>query len=177
MKMRLFVVAFLVMWGASTGANLYACGAKFLMANRGTRFGRVAVARYSAAVLVYANPGSTLPEALRRFKVDEVLGKAGYRPTIVSSQEDVEQALTQGGWDLMIADLADGETLRTQLEGDSAPVFVPVMLDPSKSEFEQAEEDFGIVVKGGVKSQKFLETIDEVTALLIEHRAESEVAD
>ena len=176
MKLKLFVVGFLILSGAGTTADLFACGAKFLMASRGTRFGKVAVARHPAAVLVYANPSSVLPEALGKVKVEEVLGRAGYRPTTVSSAAELQTALQKGGWDLVVADLADGETLRAQLQGEDAPVFLPVMFKPSRDDFKQAEEDFGLVVKGPVKSQRFLETVDEVVTLLVAHRAESQPA-
>ena len=125
MKMKLFVVGFLVLSGAGATTDLYACGAKFLMANRGTRFGRVAAARHPAAVLVYANPASVLPEALRKVKVEKVLGRAGYRPTVVSDQNELEQALSEGGWDIVVADLADSGALRARLRGENAPMIVP----------------------------------------------------
>ena len=176
MKMKAFVVALLMLSGIGATTDLFACGAKFLMANRGTRFGRVAAARHPAAVLVYANPESTLPEALKKVKVEQVLGRAGYRPTTVSTPAELGQALSRGGWDLLVADLADGESLRGQLQGDDAPVFIPVMFKPSKDDFKQAEKDFGVVVKGPVKSQRFLETIDKVVALLVASRAESDKA-
>ena len=47
------------------------------------------------------------------------------------------------------------------------------MLKPSKSDLKQAETDYGRVVKGPVKSQRFLETIDEAVALTVELRAKS----
>ena len=127
-------------------------------------------------MLVYANPSSVLPEALGKVKVEEVLGRAGYRPTTVSSPEELEKALQQGGWDLVVADLADGESLRGQLQGEDAPIFLPVMLKPSRGDFKQAKKDFGIVVKGPVKSQRFLETVDEVVAMLMAYRAKSDTA-
>ena len=174
MKMKLFVIGFLILSGAVTTTDLFACGAKFLMANRGTRFGKVATARHPAAVLVYANPSSVLPEALGKVKVEEVLGRAGYRPTTVSSPEELEKALQQGGWDLVVAGLDDGETLRGELQGEDAPIFLPVIFKPSRSDFKQAKEDFGLVVKGPVKSQRFLETVDQVVAMLVAHRANSD---
>ena len=172
--MKAFVVAFLVLSGAGATTDLFACGAKFLMANRGTRFGKVAAARHPAAVLVYANPDSTLPQALSKVKVEQVLGRAGYRPTTVSTPSELEQALRQGGWDLVLADLADGDTLRPQLRGENSPVFIPVMFKPSKNDFKQAEQDFGVVVKGPVKSQRFLRAIDEVVSLLVASREEAD---
>ena len=174
MKMKLFVVGFLILSGAGATTDLFACGAKFLMANRGTRFGKVAAARHPAAVLVYASPSSVLPEALGKVKVAEVLGRAGYRPTMVADKAAFEKALSEGEWDIVVADFADSAALRAQLQGDNAPMIVPVMLKPSKDEFKQAERDFGRVVKGPVKSQRFLQTIDEAVATVVELRAKSE---
>ena len=170
MKMKLFVVGFLVVSGAGATTDLFACGAKFLMANRGTRFGRAAAARHPAAVLVYANPASMLPEALRKVEIEKILGKAGYRPTVVSNQAELDQALNEGEWDIVVADLSDSASLRAQLHGKDAPMIVPVMLKPSKDEFKQAERDYGRVVKGPVKSQRFLETIAEAVAMTVELR-------
>lgn len=176
MKMKLFVIGFLILSGAGATSDLYACGAKFLMANRGTRFGKVAIARHPAAVLVYANPSSVLPEALGKVKVEEVLGRAGYRPTMVADRTAFEKALSEGEWDIVVVDLADSAAVRAQLQGDNAPMIVPVMLRPSKDDFKQAERDYGRVVKGPVKSQRFLETIDEAVATVVELKAKSDTA-
>ena len=52
--------------------DLLACGDKFLIAGRGTRYQRPKSAR-AASVLIYANPSTTLPAALSNMKVDSVL--------------------------------------------------------------------------------------------------------
>jgi len=96
MKKRLLAVGLLVL--ANAGTDLLACGDKFLVISRGTRFQRAAAARQPANILVYANPASTLPKALEKVMVDATLRKAGYKPTSVSDANALEQALRQGGW-------------------------------------------------------------------------------
>jgi len=49
-----------------------ACGDKFLIAGRGTRFQRPKNAR-AASVLIYAGPSSGLPAVLKNVKVESVL--------------------------------------------------------------------------------------------------------
>ena len=93
---------------------------------------------------------------------------------MVADQAALEKALSEGEWDIVVADLADSAALRAQLQGDNAPMIVPVMLKPSKDDFKQAEMDYGRVVKGPVKSQRFLETIDQAVAIVVELKAKSD---
>ena len=162
MKKHLLLVGLLVL--ASTGSDLMACGDKFLVMSRGTRFQR-AVARQPANILVYANPSSTLPKALERVMVDDTLRKAGYKPTSVSAPNDLEQALRQGGWDLVLADLNDSAALRARLQASGGPMVVPVVYNATGSEMAQAKKDYLRVLKGPFKSQAFLEAIDDALAL------------
>jgi hypothetical protein len=161
MKKHILIVGLLVFGG--TGSDLMACGDKFLVMSRGTRFQR-SVARQPANILVYANPSSTLPKALERVMVDDTLRKAGYKPTSVSAPNDLEQALRQGGWDLVLADLNDSAALRARLQG-SGPMVVPVVYNATGSEIAQAKKDYLRVLKGPFKSQAFLEAIDDALAL------------
>jgi len=163
MKGKLLIV--LALWGAGGVTDLLACGNKFLVPSRGTRFGQVAVARQEAAILVYANPKSTMEKAMGEVPVEMVLLQAGYLPTRVSDPEALDQALQQGDWDLVLADLDDSATLRWQLEGDDAPMIVPVLYEPTKSDMAQAKKDYGRAIKAPLKSQRFLETIDDAVAM------------
>jgi DNA-binding NtrC family response regulator len=132
--------------------------------SRGTRFQRAAVARKPANILVYANPASTLPKALEKVMVDATLRKAGYNPTSVSDANALEQALRQGGWDLVLADLADSTAVRGQLRG-SGPMVLPVAYNATGSDIAQAKKDYQRVLKGPFKAQSFLEAIDDALAL------------
>jgi|SRR5687768_6816088 hypothetical protein len=163
MKKRLLVVGLLVVTGA--GSDLFACGDKFLVTSRGTRFQRAAAARQPANILVYANPSSGLPKALERVMVDETLRKAGYRPTSVAGSNELEQALRQGGWDLVLADLGDIAALRSRLQGRGAPMLLPVVYNATGTQIAQAKKDYERILKGPVKSQSFLDTIDDALAV------------
>jgi hypothetical protein len=155
----------LVLVGLGAAADVFACGNKFLVASRGTRFGQVAIARQDASILVYANPDSTMPQSMADVPVEAVLLKAGYRPTIVADPEEFKQALSQGGWDLVLADLNDSAAVQAEM-GDEAPMMVPVLYEPTKREFQQAKNDYDSAIKAPLKSQRFLEIVDEAVAML-----------
>ena len=163
MKGKLLLV--LILWGLSASSDVFACGNKFLVASRGTRFGKVPVARQDAAILVYANPDSTMPQTMATVPVETVLLKAGYKPTIIADPDEFNQALSQGGWDLVLADLNDSAAVRAQM-GDEAPMLVPILYAPTKGDFQQAKKEYDSVIKAPVKSQRFLESVDAAVAML-----------
>lgn len=163
MKGKLLFV--LVLWGLSATADVFACGNKFLVASRGTRFGKVAVARQEAAILVYANPKSTMPQTMAKVPVETVLVEAGYQPTIVADPGEFEMALNRGGWDLVLADLNDSAAIQDKM-GDEAPMVVPVLYEPTKSDYQLAKQEYESVIKAPVKSQRFLESVDEAVMML-----------
>lgn len=170
MKKTLLAVG-VVSCAAAWGADLSACGDKFLVVSRGTRFQRAAVARQGANILVYASPTSTLPKALAKAEPDTTLLKAGYRPTLAQGVSDLDEALRQGGWDLIVADLDDSAAVRGRLQGGSAPMILPVLLSATGTELAQAKKDYQRVLKGPVKSQAFLQAIDDALALREKLRA------
>ena len=171
MLKTLLAARLLVSSVAMTGVDLSACGDKFLVVSRGTRFERAKTARQPANILVYANPSSTLPKALEKASVDATLRKAGYRPTSVSAPAEFEAAMKQGGWDIVVADLTDSSAIRGRLQGKAAPMVVPVVLNATGTELAQAKKDYQRVLKGPIKSQAFLEAIDDALALRDKLRA------
>ena len=175
MRKTLLGVGILASLAAALGTDLLACGDKFLVSSRGTRFQTAPAARQAARILVYANPASTLPKALEKASVDATLRKAGYQPTSVTGPSELDQALRQGGWDLVVADLADSAALRGRLQGSAAPMVLPVVVGATGSEIAQAKKDYKQVLKGPVKSQSFLEAIDDAIALREKLRAKATV--
>ena len=165
MKKTLLAVGIFVSCLAALGTDLFACGDKFLVVSRGTRFQRATAARQSAKILVYANPTSPLLKALEKVGVDDALRKAGYQPIAVADTNELEQALRQGGWDLVLTDLADGTAVRGRLQGDRAPMVLPIVYNATGSEIAQAKKDYQRVIKGPFKSQAFLEAVDDALAL------------
>ena len=143
------------------GADLLACGDKFLMLSRGTRFDRAPSARHAAGILVYAAPASKMTAALNRLSVEAVLARAGYRPLSVDSAEGFERALRRGGWDVVVVDLADAPAVAAQARGESAPLVVPVVLGATREELTRARASFVKVIASPTKGQAFVDALDD----------------
>ena len=172
MTKRILFVGFLMLAAAATGRDLIACGDKFLIVGRGTRF-QHAVARTPASILVYANPTSNLPKALANLPLDATLRKAGYKPTTVTSAAELEAALARGGWDLVLADIADSQALTDRLRGDMKPLVLPVVYNATGSELARTRKQYAQVIKSPTKNQSFLDAIDDALAARARARAKS----
>ena len=159
MKWKVFLVVALVCAGA--GADLLACGNKFLVPSRGTRFGKVPIDRQDAKILVYAPPNSSLSKALGDIQVATLLAEVGYRPTMVSDPAELDSVLGEGGWQLV---LADPTSLPAGLRGEEAPAILPVLHEPSRTQLAEAKQTYGQVIKSPAKTQRFVESIDYAVA-------------
>jgi len=164
MKTRLVAVTVLLFCAIGQGGPLLACGEKFLMRSRGTRFQRAPLARISASILIYANPALNLTRALAGVSVDATLRKAGYRPTTVTSQKEFQSALARGGWDLVLLDVGDSDAAIARSPVPNAPVVLPVMFNASKADLAAAKKQHPHVVKGPLKGQSLVEAIDDALA-------------
>jgi len=165
MNTRIIAAALLLL--ASTGSSdpLLACGEKWLMGSRGTRFHRPAPARH-AAILVYANPALNLPRALANVPFEATLRKAGYRPTVVTSPEALSSALGQGGWDLVLADVSDSQAVSSRTQNAKAPpIVLPLMYNATGAELAAAKKQYQRILKAPTKNQSFLDAIDDALAL------------
>ena len=101
-RIRPFAFAGLVaLIGLVLGGDLLACGDKFLVAGRGTRYQRPKNAR-AASVLIYANPSSGLPAALKKVKVESVLKHEGHRSTTVETLDQLSAILSGGRFDVVL---------------------------------------------------------------------------
>jgi hypothetical protein len=164
MNTPVVAAALLVLASIGTSETLLACGEKFLMGSRGTRFGRPAAARQSAAILVYANPALNLPRALANVPFEATLRKAGYRPTVVTSAEAFTSALGKGGWDLVLADVSDSQALNGRTRNANSPIVLPVMYNPTGPELAAAKKQHSRILKAPTKNQAFLDAIDDALA-------------
>jgi hypothetical protein len=164
MSKRLRAAGLLLLTGIGSGDILLACGDKFLVSSRGTRFQRAAVAREPASILIYTNPASELPKMLASIPVDATLTKAGYRPTTVATSDEFEKALSRGGWDLVLVGMADAQGVSKRLRGDHVPAVLPVVFNPTTSELKETKKLYPVVLQAPVKGQSFLSAIDEALA-------------
>jgi len=161
MKIRL-VVTVLLLGVIAAGEPLFACGEKFRVGIRPTRFQQPPRARASASILIYANPA--LAKALAGVAVDETLRKAGYKPTSVASPKEFQAALDRGGWNLVLLDLADSSVAIARSPVANPPVVLPVVFNASKADLAAAKKQHPHVLKGPVKGQSLVEAIDEALA-------------
>ena len=158
MRARL-VVTVLLLGMIGAGEPLLACGEKFRMASRLTRFQQPPRARTAASILIYANPA--LSKALANVPVDETLRKAGYKPTSVTSPKEFQAALDRGGWNLVLLDVGDSGTAIARSPVANAPVVLPVVFKASKAELDAAKRQHPHVLSGPVKSQSLVDAIDD----------------
>ena len=166
MKKTLSTAAILVACVAVWSVDILACGEKFMVISRGTRFQRAGMARHSANILVYASASSTLAKSLAKAAPDTTLLKAGYRPYLAKDTTELDEAIRQGGLDLIVADVDDSTAVRNRLKGsNAAPMIIPVLLSATGTEVAQAKKDYQRVIKGPVRSQAFLQAIDDALAL------------
>ena len=102
MKHAIRFVVLIAAVGVGLGGELLACGDKFLVTGRGTRFQRPKSAR-AASVLIYANPASGLPAALKNVSVESVLKQEGHRSTTVETFDQLSAILAGGRFDVVVA--------------------------------------------------------------------------
>jgi hypothetical protein len=154
---------FVLLLGLAAGAPAsgVACGDKFLVPGRWTRF-RAKIDRESATVLLYARPGSPLDETLRARSVADGLRKAGYRPTWVNAGDGPPTAIQGGPWDVVVADLGDVAELVAGLSGSPTPLALPVAYDVSRAALDEARQRYRRVLKAPSRTQAFLDAIDEL---------------
>lgn len=141
---------------------LLACGDKFLVSSRGTRYQRAPVGGGHAAILIYTNPASDLSKALSGMAVDATLRKAGYQPTSVDTSAAFETALTHGHWDLVLVGLADAQAVSQRVQSNSG--VLPVVLNASAAVVKQTRKLYPVVLRLPSKNPEFLDAVDEALA-------------
>jgi hypothetical protein len=161
MKKLLCVLSLGLLVAAGSAIPALACGDKFLIMSRGTRYQRAPVARDPAAILIYNSPSSEVSQALAGVSADTVLRQAGYRPTLVASSAALDEALSKGGWDLVVAGLSDADTVTRRSKGVSV---LPVAVNPSAAVLKESKRQFPVILKGPLKSQAFLDAVDQALA-------------
>ena len=81
---------------------------------------------------------------------------------------ELEAALLQQSWDLVLADVGDSELLRTRLAGDAAPTILPVLYQPTRAVYADVKKDYGSALKAPFKGRRLLETVDDAVAMRAE---------
>ena len=125
MNRRRFGVLVLML-SVGMGADLFACGEKFLIGGRGTRYERPKNAR-AASVLIYADPASATAATLKKSKVESLLKLEGHRATRVQTLDQLTTIVSSGRYDVILtADSASAEVQRLLASSPGAATVVGI---------------------------------------------------
>jgi hypothetical protein len=158
MTKGLISVSWVVICGLSIGGDVLACGDKYFVPSRTTRFERAPVPREQAAILLYANPTSELSRRIVSLSVAEALRKAGYEPTLAATAQELASAMRGRMWDLVVIDVADIRMIGGSERG--APAVLPVTYTMTGSEWSQAKRQYPGIVKAPTKAHTFVDVVD-----------------
>lgn len=138
---------------------LAACGDKFLVASRGTRFQRAGLVRRPASLLVYAAPGR-FAAVLDQLRVVDALRQVGYAPTTVSDRTAFERALRDQRFDLVLIDLVDS-TLPAPAAAGPRPAVVVVAFDATRATMAAARRTHDSVIKAPGRARTVVDAVDD----------------
>ena len=159
MKYRVGVIGLIGVAGLCVGTSLLACGDKFLVAGRGARFQRGGV---RTSVLIYAPLSSTLRGGPGNLSVDAVLSRAGYRPAVAASAEELGRILRDGNTGIVLVDIADARTVEKYVPaGSPGPFILPVLNSASRQDVAEARKTWGVALKSPASSDSLLDAVDE----------------
>lgn len=155
MNRRLAVVtslALLALAGEALG-----CGDKFLIVGRGARYQRIYVAVHPSSLLLL-NANIT-----GRKDIQAQLKRAGHRVSLVSSPEQLRQAVSSSAYDAVLADLADIPRLAGSLSDmPKPPLLLPVIDGTSNDRLRAAAAQYKCLLEpeNGRKTRRFLARLD-----------------
>ena len=115
MRIRRTLGVLAVLLAVGITGDLIACGDKFLVAGRGTRYQRPKTAR-AASILIYADPASAVAASLKKEKVESVLKLEGHRATRVQSLEELSAVVSSGRYDVILTATSDSANVQRLLQ-------------------------------------------------------------
>jgi hypothetical protein len=167
MKRELTAAVLALLCAAGLAPELLACGDKFLVPARAARFNKPAPPR-DASILLYVNDASELFRTMNRLSVEATLQKAGYRPTVVRTNPELTNALSQRMFDLVVLDATDASRVDDSRRVSVGRAVLPVAYTVNGDQWKLAREQYPAAVKGPKNAGAFVEMID---AALDKHRA------
>jgi len=151
--------------GMFLASHALACGDKFLVVGRSVRSQRARGAVHKAAILMYLDPQSGLPDAMREEHFEQDLKLAGHSIQSVPSRERIAEALKAARYDLVVVGVADMPALEALVASvASRPTLLPIIYNPTGEELEAAKKQFSCVMKSPSTRQDFLMVIEDAMA-------------
>lgn len=134
-----------------------ACGDKFLIVGRGSRFQRAYVSIHPASLMLVSANITGQAEIQKRLKI------AGHRLQIVTVA-DIPRALASGRYDFILADVRDaGEVARVVNHAGSQTKVLPVIDSTSKAGMAAATKEYKCLLeetRGMKGARNFLGALD-----------------
>jgi len=149
----------------AASGEVLACGDKLVIVGRGLRATRLRGAPHRASILVYADPGGSLPAALEEGHLRSDLERAGHRLRTATSREEFDTALGTGTYDLVLADFKTAALLEPAVKASaSKPTVLPTLFHPSDAELSAASSQFTCVVKSPGDVKDYMSVINAALA-------------
>jgi ABC-type amino acid transport substrate-binding protein len=142
-------------------ATAWACGDKLILVMGSSQLR----ALHPAAILVY--PGQSADAALiRSLQSQPAFKKAGYRLQLVEDSAGLDNALRDGKYDVVVADVSDANELSRQVSlAASKAVLLPVAFKASKEEQSAALKKYHCLLKAPSSPDNYLDAIDHAMEL------------
>jgi len=140
---RMFAIGLIAIVTAGA-VDLGACGDKFLRVGRSARFRRYAAA-HPAAILIY-KPVNSTPAGIG--ELTAMLKRAGHRPVAVDRGTNISVALANAQYDLVIADYADADRIKSNFQAAAIkPELLPILFKPTKAVEAEADKQYVCLIK------------------------------
>lgn len=111
MAIRRRLGALAVILAVGMTGDAFACGDKFLVGGRGTRYQRPKNAR-AASVLIYADPASAVAASLKKAKVESLLKLEGHKATKVQTLDQLSTVVSSGRFDVILTANSDSANVQ-----------------------------------------------------------------
>jgi hypothetical protein len=115
MRMKRTLGVLVVVLAVGVPGDLLACGDKFLVAGRGTRYQRPKTAR-AASVLIYADPASAVAASLKKAKIESLLKLEGHRATKVQTLDELSAIVSSGRFDVILTANSDSAAVQRMVQ-------------------------------------------------------------
>lgn len=111
---------------------------------------------------------------MKELQLESSLKQAGHKLQTVENTSELDQALSSGQFDLVLADITDAARLAQRLaQLRSRLLVLPVVYKATKAELAAAEKQFSFVLKGPARFTKHLKTIDQAMKSIARARSGS----
>ncbi len=148
---------------ALSDAVLNACGSKFLVSSRGARYQRVLASIQPTSILFYWPEDATTEEEDRwNPAAEEMLESVGHTVEVSYDADAFLDAARDGGFDVLLLPIDEARRLQADLAAlPPGPAVVPLLMFPTRSQYSQAREEYGVVMKLPTTTEKMLAALEK----------------